>query len=109
MNRLIVVAVLMPLLLLGGRQGWGEEPSGKPVRGLVARLEVLEQGKTGVLRFHLKNVSDKPVTVFDWPGDRSLKVDWTGPDGKKREVGLYQWLDSVRLAPPDKDNYKRFF
>jgi hypothetical protein len=86
-------------------------PAGKAVAGLVARAEVIEHKAAGTaprsweVRFSLKNVSDKPITVFDFVGARPLVVDWTGPDGEKRESQHYEWLKAARLRAPDKNNF----
>jgi hypothetical protein len=85
---------------------------GKAVAGLVARAELIEHKAVGgarlpsyEIRFSLKNVSDKPITVFDFVGARPLTVDWTGPDGAKLESQHYDWLKAVRLRAPDASNF----
>src|SRR5262249_19578441 len=57
------------------------------------------------VRFTLKNVTDKPIVICDYVGNRPLGVDWTGPDGKKRESPHYDWLKAVRLRPLSKENF----
>jgi hypothetical protein len=79
------------------------------VAGLEARATVAQVGTGYEARFILKNVSDRPIVVYDWVGAMPLRVDWVGPDGKKRAAGAYDWLSAVRLAPPNRDNYKQFF
>jgi hypothetical protein len=82
---------------------------GKAVGGLVARAEVIEHkggaGPSWEVRFSLKNASDKPIAVFDFVGARPLVVDWTGPEGEKRESLHYEWLKAARLRAPDKTNF----
>ena len=56
-----------------------EPEGGKPVNGLVASAEVVEQQPTKdppylEVRFRLKNVSDKPITICDYVGNQPLKV-----------------------------------
>ncbi len=84
-------------------------PGGKAVGGLVARAELVEHKggavKSWEVRLSLKNASDKPVVVFDFVGARPLVVDWTGPDGEKRESLHYEWLKAARLRRPDKTNF----
>jgi archaellum component FlaG (FlaF/FlaG flagellin family) len=83
-----------------------EAAGGKAVGGLEARAEVRQQGKEYTIVFTLKNVSDKPLVVYDWVGDQPLKVQWIGPDGKQRDSHAYKWLEAVRLASPTKDTIK---
>jgi hypothetical protein len=45
------------------------------------------------------------MAVFDFVGARPLVVDWTGPDGEKRESQHYEWLKLARLRAPDKTNF----
>jgi hypothetical protein len=82
---------------------------GKAVGGLAARAELIEH-KGGAatsweVRFSLKNTSDKPITVFDYSGARPLVVDWTDPEGEKRESQHYEWLKAALLAPANKTNF----
>jgi hypothetical protein len=80
-------------------------PAGKPADGLAARAEVVKQDKGFAVRFSLKNVSDKPLKVCDYVGNRPLQVEWIGPDGKKRESKHYDWLKAVRLRPVSEENF----
>jgi hypothetical protein len=80
-------------------------PTGKPVDGLAARVEVVKEGGVPVVRFALKNVSDKPVTVCDYVGQRPLSVKWVGPDGKEIESRHYDWLAAARLRPVAATNF----
>jgi hypothetical protein len=79
--------------------------TGKPVDGLAARAEVVKEGGVPVVRFALKNVSDKPVTVCDYVGQRPLSVKWVGPDGKEIESDHYEWLKAARLRPVAATNF----
>ncbi len=74
-----------------------ELPGGKEVNGLVARAEALKEGDAHQVRFSLKNVSEKPIVICTWIGNRPLLVDWIGPDGKKRESDHYKFLERVRI------------
>lgn len=78
-------------------------PAGKAVNGLVARAELLEHGQAKgppfyEVRFSLKNVSEKPITICDFAVSRPLQVTWTGPDGKSLDSNHYKWLEVVRLG-----------
>lgn len=86
------------------RQGRAQVPASKPVNGLVARAEVFKSGDAAVW-FSLKNVSDKPVMICNYLGNRPLSVEWTGPDGKKRESKHYAFLAAVLLQPLSKDDF----
>lgn len=80
---------------------------GEAVGGLSARAEVVSAGE-GVppsLRFSLRNVSDKPVTVCTWVGLQPLKVKWVGPDGKEIESKHYEWLKAARLRPAGPEDF----
>jgi len=50
------------------------------------------------VRFSLKNVSAKSITVCAWLGYQPLKVRWIGPDGKMHKSAHYDWLAFVDLA-----------
>ncbi len=82
---------------------------GKAVKGLVGMAEVVEKPAKGStsfeVRFSLKNVSDKPITVCNWAGNRPLKVQWIGPDGKMLNSKHYLFLDSADIVGPTKDSY----
>jgi hypothetical protein len=82
-------------------------PVGKPDNGLAARAEVVqpEGGGAPQVRFSLKNVSDKPITVCTWVGLKPLSVKWVGPDGKERESQHYKWLESARLRPAGPEDF----
>ena len=71
---------------------------GKPVNGLVARAELLESSGNFQVRFSLKNVTEKPITVCNYVGNRPLPVEWIGPDGKLRMSKHYEWLKAARIA-----------
>lgn len=80
-------------------------PTGKPVNGLAARAEVIrERGRIGV-RFSIKNVSDKPITICTWIGGQPLQVQWTGPDGKAIESKHYDWMKSARIRGVVKEDF----
>ena len=80
------------------------EPAGrKPVGGLVASAEVVEQKPPKgapylEVRFQLKNVTDRAITICDYVGNQPLKVRWIGPDGKTLRSDHYGWLRYVDLA-----------
>ncbi len=71
---------------------------GKSVNGVVARAELLESPGRFQVRFSLKNVSDKPITVCDYVGNRPLQVNWIGSDGKLLMSKHYEWLKAARIA-----------
>jgi hypothetical protein len=108
---LLAVGLMVGVLRLCGNEAQGRCPAepGDPVAGLEARATVARAGTGYEVRFILKNVSDRPIVIYDWVGAMPLRVDWVGPDGKKRAVGAYDWLRAVRLAPPNRDNYKLFY
>lgn len=75
---------------------------GKPVAGLQARAELIENAVAGgptfyEIRFSLKNVSDKPIQLLSYAGTQPLVVDWTGPGGKKFESKHCEWLKRADL------------
>ncbi len=70
---------------------------GKEVNGLVARAEAVKEGGQWIVRFSLKNVSDKPITICAWIGGRHLEVKWIGPDGKAIESKIYDWMKAARI------------
>ena len=78
---------------------------GQPVAGLVARAEVEKHEEGCAIRVSLKNVSDRPLIIFDHPIARPLQVQWTGPDGKPRESDHYKILERVRLRAPTAENF----
>lgn len=71
---------------------------GKPVNGIVARAELLESPNSFKIRFSLKNVTEKPITVCDYVGIQPLQVQWIGPDEKKLDSKHYHWLRAADLA-----------
>jgi hypothetical protein len=89
----------------------GAEPQGsKPVNGLVASAEVVEikqpNGPSSFeVRFRLKNVSDRPITVCDYVGNQPLKVEWLGPDGKALKSDHYRWLQLADIAGLSEKNF----
>ena len=83
---------------------------GKAVNGLVASAEVVEQKPAKEppyfeVHFSLKNVSDKPITICDYVGNRPLKVEWIGPDGKTLRSDHYGWLRAAFIAPLSEKNF----
>ena len=82
---------------------------GKAVKVLVGMAEVVEKPAKGStafeVQFSLKNVSDKPITVCGYVGNRPLKVQWIGPDGKMLRSKHYDWLAFVDLAGLSKENF----
>jgi hypothetical protein len=78
---------------------------GKAVNGLVARAEVVTEGMRTGVRFSLKNVSDKPITICTWIGGRPLSVRWTGPDGKAYESTHYDWLRTANIRELAKEDF----
>jgi hypothetical protein len=80
-------------------------PSGKEVNGLVAQAEVVLEGGAHTVRFRLRNVSDKPIIVCNYLGNRPLKVNWVGPDGKEIESMHYDWLKTARLKRIGAQNF----
>lgn len=79
--------------------------SGKEVNGLVARAEVVREGARTGVRFSLKNVSDKPITICNWVGARPLSVRWTGPDNKAIESTHYDWLAAATIRALNKEDF----
>jgi hypothetical protein len=87
-----------------------EAEGGKPVKGLVARAEVVEQKPTNgppyfEVHFSLKNVSDKPITICDYVGHQPLKVHWVGPGGKTLKSDHYGWLRYADIAGLTEKNF----
>jgi len=80
-------------------------PAGKPVNGLVARAELLEQASGYDIRFSLKNVSDRPIVIGYFVGSRPLHLNWVGPDGAPRQDRHYDFLQRARLRAMSKDNF----
>ncbi|HMF19752.1 MAG TPA: hypothetical protein VKE98_21280 [Gemmataceae bacterium] len=83
---------------------------GKPVRGLVAGAEVVEKKEPNAplyfeVRFALKNVSDKPITICDYVGSQPVQVRWLGPDGKSLKSTHYRWLIAADIPALDKSNF----
>lgn len=82
-------------------------PEGKAVNGLVARAEIGQQmpaadfpnyaATNNEVRFSLKNVSEKPITICNFPGHQPLKVDWAGPKGQLKS-GHYQGVAKAKLV-----------
>lgn len=82
---------------------------GKPVNGLQARAELIEQAVAGgptfyEVRLSVKNVSDKPIILFDYTGAQPFKVEWTGPAGKQHESKHYEWLKRSDIAAANESN-----
>ena len=78
---------------------------GKEVNGLVGRAEIVNDGgRTGV-RFALKNVSNKPMTICTWVGGRPLSVRWTSPDGTALESTHYDWLRAANIRGLTKEDF----
>ena len=71
---------------------------GKPVNGLVARAELVEAPGNFLVRFSLKNVTEKPITVCNYVGNQPIEVKWIGPDGKLLMSKHYNWLKAARIA-----------
>ena len=69
--------------------------AGKPVNGLAAWAGVFDSSGNFQVRFGLKNVTDKPIVVCDFLGNKPLEVQWTGPDGKNLKSQHYDWLNAV--------------
>jgi hypothetical protein len=82
---------------------------GKPVKGLQARAELFENAVAGgptfyEVRLSVKNVSDKPLQLFNFAGAHPLVVDWTGPAGEKLTSKHYDWLKRADLAAANDSN-----
>jgi hypothetical protein len=71
---------------------------GKPTKGLVARAELVESPANFQVRFSLKNVTEKPITVCNYVGNLPLQVKWIGPDGMMFKSKHYNWLKAARIA-----------
>ena len=78
---------------------------GKEVNGLVARAEAVKEGGRTIVRVALKNVTDKPITICTWIGNRSLEVKWIGPDGKPIESKHYDWMKAARIRGLAKEDF----
>jgi hypothetical protein len=112
---LIALGVLaaVPLVVDGDFQDKdkkAEPKGGKAVNGLVASAEVVEQKPAKApayleVRFTLKNVTDKPITICDYVGNQPLKVEWIGPDGKSLKSDHYGWLRAARIASLSEKNF----
>ena len=102
-----------PLFVVGNFQDKDKkvEPNGgKAVNGLVASAEVVEQKPAKdppylEVRFSLKNVSDKPMTICDYVGNHPLKVEWNAPDGKTLRSDHYGWLRAAFIASLSEKNF----
>ena len=57
------------------------------------------------VRFSLKNVSEKPITICDYVGNHPLKVEWIGPDGKTLRSDHYGWLRAAHIASLSEKNF----
>lgn len=79
--------------------------AGKEVKGLVARGELIRLDNYYELRFSLKNVSDKPIAICEYVGNKPLEVEWLGPDGKPRTSHHYDWLALARIKQVDASNF----
>jgi hypothetical protein len=87
-----------------------ESAPGRPVGGIVASAEVVQPKEVNVapyfeVRFSLKNVSNKPITICDYVGNQSLQVRWIGPDGKTLKSHHYDWLRAADIAALNKNNF----
>ena len=115
MRKLITLAIfaVSPLLVDGRFQEnekKAEPEGGKLVNGLVASAEVVEQKPAKdppylEVRFILKNVSDKPITICDYAINHPLKVQWIGPDGKTLRSDHYGWLRFTTIASLSEKNF----
>jgi hypothetical protein len=90
--------------------GFAPREGPRPVNGLVAFAEVVEQTPPKApayfeVRFRLKNTSDKPITICDYVGNRPLEVRWTGPDGKTLKSTHYDWLRAADIAGLSAKNF----
>jgi hypothetical protein len=107
---LLVASPLLGEGRLQGKDKKAEPEGGKPVNGLVASAEVIEHNPAKdppyrEVRFTLKNVSDKPITICDYVGNQPLKVEWIGPDGKAMKSDHYGWLRYSRIASLMEKNF----
>lgn len=87
---------LLPIALVAvlcGHPRAADPGPGKPVNGLAAKADLVE----GEIRLTLKNVSDKPMRLCTWIGQRCIDVNWIGPDGKPRESKHYEWMTRARI------------
>ena len=115
MRKIITLAILAasPLLVDGSFQDKDKKADpkgGKAVNGLVASAEVVEQKPANdppylEVRFRLKNISDKPITICDYVGNHPVKVEWIGPDGKTLRSDHYGWLRAARIASLSEKNF----
>lgn len=83
----------------------------KPVAGLVARSEVFTttqpKGPTSFeVRLSLQNITDKPITICMYNGNKPLQAEWITPDGEQAESVHYKWLERVRLAGVQASNFE---
>lgn len=78
---------------------------GKVVNGLVARAELVETPGNFQVRFSLKNVTEKSITVCDYVGNQPLQVKWIGPDGMMLKSKHYNWLRAARIAALAERNF----
>ena len=80
-----------------------QRPWSEPVGGLSASTLVHQRPgaeDNPLIYVALKNVSDEPIRVSDYRGQRLLGVAIIEPDGARREPDLYSYLVMIRLAPP---------
>ena len=107
------VFAVSPLFVDGNLQDKDKKADpkgGKAVNGVVASAEVVEQKPVKdppyfEVRFKLKNVSDKPITICDYVGNHPLKVEWIGPDGKALRSDHYGCLRAARIASLSEKNF----
>jgi hypothetical protein len=79
----------------------GPATGAKPVNGLKATASVV----SNEIRLTLQNVSNKPLAICTWLGQRSIEVKWVGPNGKLQESHHYDWLKAVRLRNITADDF----
>ena len=109
----LCVLAASPLLVDGSFQDQDKNAGpkdGKDINGLIASAEVVEQEPANELpyfevHFSLKNVTDRPITICDYVGNRPLKVEWMGPDGKTLRSDHYGWLRAAFIASPSEKNF----
>jgi hypothetical protein len=87
-----------------------ESAPGRPAGGLLASADVVEHKQANVLfyfevRFRLKNVSKKPITICDYGGNQPLQVRWLGPGGKMLKSHHYDWLRAADILALNKNHF----
>jgi hypothetical protein len=81
-------------------------PGGKAVAGLVVRAEVVTRGPQQSIRLSVKNVSDRPIVLCNYAGNRVVEMDWIGQDGQRRTQDLYEFLKRARLRPLSEQDFQ---